>query len=142
MQAALNMINSTRAQYGVQPLSLNMAQSAGTSSCVGSYGHSTAMASSGQIWHQNAAYPAASFPTDICVSHSWAGENVGQWGGSDELTEITGIFQAMMSEQHDTAYCSVYDNHACNILNSRFSQIGIGLFYSGGVTWYTTDFIG
>ena len=142
MQAALNMINATRAQYGVQPLTLNMTQSLGTSTCPGSYGHSTAMAATGQIWHQNSNYPAASFPANICVAYSSAGENVGEWGSSTELSEIQSIFDLMMSEQHDAAYCATYDNHACNIISSRFSRVGIGLYYSGsGTTWYTTDFI-
>jgi uncharacterized protein YkwD len=142
MQAALNMINATRAQYGVQPLTLNMTQSLGTSTCPGSYGHSTAMAATGQIWHQNSNYPAASFPANICVAYSSAGENVGEWGGGSELTEIQNIFDLMMSEPHDATTCSQTDNHACNIISPRFSRIGVGLYYSiSGTTWYTTDFL-
>jgi uncharacterized protein YkwD len=135
MQAALNMINATRAQYGVQPLTLNMTQSLGTSTCVGAYGHSVHMSQLGAISHDQ-------FPADICVAYSSAGENVGEWGGSTELSEIQSIFDLMMSEQHDAAYCANHVNHACNIISSKFSQVGIGLYYSGsGTTWYTTDFI-
>lgn len=141
MQAALNLINQTRAENGLGPMTLNMTQSTGTGNCVGSIGHSTAMQQSGTIWHTNASYPQASFSADICVFYHSAGENVGEWSGN-ELTAIQAIHNTMMNEQHDPAYCSVYDNHACNILSPVFTQVGIGLVYVGNTVWYTTDFIG
>jgi uncharacterized protein YkwD len=141
MQAALNLINETRAQNGLGPMTLNMTQSTGTGNCVGSIGHSTAMQQSGTIWHTNASYPQASFSADICVFYHSAGENVGEWSGN-ELTAIQAIHNTMMNEQHDPAYCAVYDNHACNILSPVFTQVGIGLVYVGNTVWYTTDFIG
>jgi hypothetical protein len=148
IQAALDMINATRSQYGLSPYSLNLTQSNGVSGrCVGSVGHSIAMANSGAIWHvapgddPSAPQNPASFWNDVCVSASYKGENVGQMGSGNELSDIQWIHNTMMAEQHDTAYCQVYDNHACNILSSTFHQVGIGLYYVNGTTWFTTDFM-
>jgi hypothetical protein len=148
IHAALNLINSTRAQYGLPPYTLNMTQSDGiTGKCVGSVGHSIAMAGTGSIWHvapgddpQNPTNPA-SFWNDVCIAASYKGENVGQTHTGDEYQDITWIHQQMMSEQHDAAFCSVYDNHACNILSTTFHQVGIGLYNVNGTTWFTTDFM-
>jgi hypothetical protein len=148
IQATLNLINSTRAQYGLPPYTLNMTQSDGIAGgCVGSVGHSIAMAGTGSIWHvapgDNPQQPTnpASFWNDVCVSGTYKGENVGENHSGDEYQDIVWIHQQMMSEQHDAAYCSYYDNHACNILSSTFHQIGIGLYNDNGTTWLTTDFI-
>lgn len=134
MQAALNLINATRAQYGLRPLSLNLTESNGTGSCIGSYGHSVHMAQMGQISHDQ-------FPADICVPYSYTGENVGEMGGN-ELSAIQWIHNTMMSEPHDPATCASSTNHACNILSPSFTQVGIGLYFDGSITWYTTDFLG
>lgn len=142
MQAMLNIINTTRSQSGLSPLTLNITQSNGTATCAGSYGHSVAMAQSGNIWHVNSAYPAASFPTNICVATSTAGENVGQFSSGNELNDLQQIHNLMMSEQHDAAYCSTYINHACNLLSGSFHQVGIGIYYNAGRTWLTEDFLG
>jgi uncharacterized protein YkwD len=137
----LDILNATRAQYGVSPLTLNTTQSAGTATCPGAYGHSQAMAQSGQIWHQNANYPKASFPADICVSSSTAGENVGQYSSSSELNNLQQMNTMMMNEPHDAVTCRSV-NHACNILDSAFRQVGIGIYQTGQTTWLTEDFIG
>jgi uncharacterized protein YkwD len=142
MQAELAIINQDRAQYGVGPLSLNQTQSLGTSSCVGSLGHSQAMQQSGSIWHDNANYPAASFPNNICVGAATFGENVGMDGSGNELNDLRTLNTLMMGEQHDAAYCAQYENHACNILNRSYRQVGIGIVYANNITWLTTDFTG
>jgi uncharacterized protein YkwD len=138
IQAMLDIVNSTRAQYGAPPLTLNLTQTNGTTSCVGSYGHSVAMQNSGQIWHVNSAYPSASFPTDICVAAGIEGENVGELTSGNELRDLQGIHSLMMQEPY-TPGCM--GNHACNILSSQFHSLGIGIDYVGGSTWLTEDFL-
>jgi uncharacterized protein YkwD len=137
MQAMLDIINQTRAQNGVGAVGLSTTESNGTSTCAGSIGHSEAMAQSGQIWHQNSAYPQASWPNDICVSITAAGENVGAFGG-DEMTALRSMHAEMMSEPH-TPGCQ--GSHACNILDPRFNQVGIGIYVYNGQTWLTEDFV-
>jgi uncharacterized protein YkwD len=141
MQAMLNIINTTRAGAGLPPFAINQTQSSGTSSCAGSYGHSKAMAASGSIWHSNPSYPAASFPENLCVPTSAAGENVGQFNSGNELTDLQSMNSMMMSEPHDAATCASGINHACNILNASYHQVGIGIYYDGSHTWLTEDFL-
>jgi len=141
----LNLMNSDRANFAQQynitilPLALSPGQSSGIGSCVGSYGHSTAMAKSGSIWHENPDYPDASFPNNICVAWNYVGENVGEWSTGNELTDLTNLEQAMYSEPKAPGCIG---NHACNIVSTQFTRVGIGIFVSGGTTWLTEDFIG
>jgi uncharacterized protein YkwD len=132
MQAELNLLNGTRAQAGVDPLTLNMGNSLGTGSCIGALGHSKHMAQVGQISHDQ-------FPADICTAWSTAGENVGEWKTGNELQDLETIHSEMMSEPHSSG-CS--GNHACNIISPAFHIVGIGIYYSNGTTWLTTDFTG
>jgi hypothetical protein len=145
-QALLNVLNQDRQTWSaaqslnLRPLTLNGAESDGSGGCPGSIGHSQAMAQSGTIWHYNPNYPAASFPNDICVHFSTAGENVGEWSSGNELQDLMNLDAAMMSEPH-SAGC--LGNHACNILGALYSSVGIGIFVdSRGTTWLTEDFIG
>jgi len=140
--AMLGILNGTRGQSGLAPLHLSMIQSMGTSSCVGSYGHSKDMAASGQIWHQNASYPDASWPNNMCISYSSGGENVGVMSSGNELQDLQGIHNLMMGEAHDASTCAHYVNHACNILSTQFATVGIGIYYANGSTWLTEDFAG
>ena len=139
-----NIINQTRAQHNLPAYSLSSVQSNGTGPCVGSYGHSVAMAKSGTIWHiapnDNPSGPQnpASFPNDLCVSHSAGGENVGAFASGNELTDLQSMHQEMMSEGYAPG-CS--GSHACNILSSQYVEVGIGIYESGGETWLTEDFI-
>jgi hypothetical protein len=100
------------------------------------------MASSGTIWHINSRYPRASFPNNICVRHGWIGENVGEAQSGNALQDLAELHHAMMSEPHSASVCAGTVNHACNILDPRFHELGIGLYMVGGVTWLTEDFIG
>jgi uncharacterized protein YkwD len=129
----LTLVNSDRAQYGVAPLTLSFTLSAGEGACVGAQGHSVHMAQIGYISHDQ-------FPGDVCGIWTAAGENVGEAGYGNELTDIRVIDQAMMSEPHDLATCAAESNHACNIINPAFHQIGIGLDESASQTWLTEDF--
>jgi uncharacterized protein YkwD len=140
--ALLGMVNADRAKHNVPPLQLNRMQSAGTSSCVGSYGHSAAMARSGSIWHIDPHYPRASFPQDICVHSGTLGENVGVSDSGSVLRDLQVLDGAMMHEPHSAAVCAATFNHSCNILNPAFRWIGIGIDEAGGATWLTEDFGG
>jgi Pro-kumamolisin, activation domain len=131
--AMLNILNNDRAAAGSAPLALNNTETNGTGTCVGSYGHSVHMASLGAISHDQ-------FPADICIAYSMAGENVGQAGYGNELTDLQKLDQSMMSEPHDPTTCSTTGNHACNTINPGYHQVGIGIYYINNQTWLTEDF--
>lgn len=117
------------------PLTLDMTQSTGTSSCIGAYGHSLHMAQVGFISHDQ-------FPQDICgYGHTVfnGAENVGMDSSGDELHELHVIHDLMMTEPYSPG-CS--GNHVCNILSPYYTSVGIGIYYSGNTTWLTEDFIG
>jgi kumamolisin len=133
IQAMFTILNNDRAGAGVAPLTLNSTQTNGTGSCVGSYGHSVHMASVGAISHDQ-------FPGDICIAYSTAGENVGEASYGNELTDLQQLDQSMMSEPHDATTCSTTGNHACNIINPAFHQVGIGIYNVNNQTWLTEDF--
>jgi uncharacterized protein YkwD len=133
MQAMLTMLNNDRAKAGVAALTLNLTQSNGTASCVGSYGHSVHMAQLGSISHDQ-------FPADICVAFQTAGENVGEASYGNELTDLQQLDSLMMAEPHTSSTCSTTTNHACNILNPNFHQVGIGIYNANNTTWLTEDF--
>ena len=125
-QQLLNLINGSRAGAGLSPLTFSAVQSAGTASCVGSYGHSVHMAEVGQISHDQ-------FPQDICIPWSAAGENVGEASGS-ESAAIQTLHQDMMNEGPS-------GGHYRNIMSTTFTTVGIGLYYTGGTLWLTEDFV-
>lgn len=142
MGAVLDLLNNTRAQYGLGPLTLDLTQSNGTATCVGSIGHSEAMQQSGTIWHVNAAYPAASFPNNNCYYGGFnspaVGQNVGMMQGPNEMNDLVQIHNLMMSEPH-TPGCT--GNHACTILSTTYQRVGIGIVFVNGAAWLTEDFI-
>lgn len=138
--ATLKLINEQRTQHGLPRVALKPVQSVGTGSCVGSYGHSEAMARSGAIWHVNPQFPRASFPKSICVRFMHAGENVGESASGNVTGDLQALSDLMMSEPHTRADCASTVNHACNILNPAFHHVGIGVYYSNGATWLTEDF--
>jgi uncharacterized protein YkwD len=125
-QQLLSLINGSRAGAGLSPLTFSAVQSAGTASCVGSYGHSVHMAQVGQIGHDQ-------FPQDICIPWSSAGENVGEATGS-ESNGIQLLHQLMMNEGPG-------GGHYRNIMSTTFTTVGIGLYYTGGILWLTEDFV-
>jgi uncharacterized protein YkwD len=133
MQSMLSILNNDRAAAGVAPLTLNATESNGTSTCVGAYGHSVHMSQLGAISHDQ-------FPADICISYSTAGENVGESASGNELTDLQSLDSQMMAEPHTASTCSTTVNHACNILNPAFHQVGIGIYYINNTTWLTEDF--
>jgi uncharacterized protein YkwD len=124
-QQLLSLINGSRAGAGLSPLTFSAEQSAGTASCVGSYGHSVHMAQVGQISHDQ-------FPQDICIPWSAAGENVGEASGS-ESAALELLHRLMMNEGPS-------GGHYRNIMSTTFTTVGIGLYYKGGTLWLTEDF--
>jgi uncharacterized protein YkwD len=140
VQTIVGLLNHERAQVGLTPLTLQTRQSLGTSSCVGSVGHSQAMAKTGIIWHINSRQPRASFPNNICVQYRSVGENVGEANTGDETQDLATINNLMMGEPHNRTTCASTINHACNIMNQSFHHVGIGLVYANGTTWLTEDF--
>lgn len=136
----LNVLNHDRALHHVAPLVLKIRQSKGWGGCVGSLGHSKAMAQTGDIWHDDARFPRASFPRDVCFSHTIAGENVGESYSDNVMSDLRSLDQMMMSEPHSPNVCEGTFNHACNILNPAYHHVGIGVISSGGATWLTEDF--
>lgn len=138
--AMLKIVNRDRHQNGLSKLTLKPSQSVGVASCVGSYGHSQAMAKSGAIWHVNAQFPKASFPNSVCVRFMHAGENVGESASGNATLDLKTLDTMMMGEPHSKSECASTVNHACNILNPAFHHVGIGVYYAKGATWLTEDF--
>ena len=122
----LDLINGSRASGGLSPLTFSSAQSSGNASCVGSYGHSVHMAQVGQISHDQ-------FPQDICLPWSAAGENVGMASGS-ESQAIQTLHRQMMNE-------GPTGGHYQNIMSTKFTTVGIGLYYQNNILWLTEDFV-
>lgn len=138
----LQLMNQERAAIGVSPLTADSVQRLGSGACVGSRGHSKAMASVNQIFHQDVRFPTQSFPSNICGYYSTAGENVAETYGTkyQALVQAHGLY---MAEPHDATTCRTTVNHACNILNPKFHTIGFWISKgSNGYYFSTEDFKG
>ena len=66
--------------------------------------------------------------------NNW-GENIGDSAGYGLDGGITTIDNAMMAEP-----LTPYDHHY-NIVNSSFTQVGLGVIYANGQVWFTEDFL-
>ncbi len=105
-------INAARASAGLAPLSV-----AGDLTAVAA-GHSAAMAASHQLYHN---------PSLTSSVHNWTvlGENVGT---GPDAASIASAFMASAP-------------HRANILNSRYTQVGVAVSVSSdGALWVTEDF--
>ena len=142
VRMTLRLLNRDRARVDVPPLSLMPLQSRGTGGCVGSYGHSEAMAASGFVWHSNPSYLRASFPQNICVAARIDGQNAGMFRGKSVAADLKALDAMMMHEAHSRSTCMASVNHACNILDPAFRRVGIGIYVADGATWLTEDFLG
>ncbi|GAC1473398.1 MAG: hypothetical protein PVSMB7_27320 [Chloroflexota bacterium] len=133
----LDVLNQTRAQYNVGPLTLDPVLSHGTNqSCVTAYDHSVHMAGQGGISHDQ-------FMQSCAVTRGRAAaQNVGYNQSGNEMQDLMQMNTMMMSEAHDSATCSSGVNHACNIISRNYSSVGIGIYESNGTTWLTEDFLG
>ncbi len=127
----MKLINKHRAAHHVAPLTLDRAQS----TC--SMRHAKHMAAQDFISHDD-------FPSDVCTPHAWAGENVGEAAGNP-LTGAAALDRDMMAEgpcpdvgcpngefeQH---------GHYLNLINRRYTRVGIGVCISRGQVWISEDF--
>jgi hypothetical protein len=98
------------------------------------------MARSASVWHADSRYPRASFPNNVCVRFTTAGENVGESSSGVEGQDLEILNAMIMKEPHSASVCAVTINHACNVVNPAFHRVGIGIYYSAGSTWLTEDF--
>jgi hypothetical protein len=137
----LDILNHTRQQAGAPTLHLSTALSTGSGSCVGAYGHSIAMADSGDLWHTNGKYVQASFPNDVCVRDVGGSEDIGKGVSGNEISDVQTIMARFLGEPHDARTCHETVNHACILMNPVFTRVGIGLYYTRGTTWITLTFV-
>lgn len=147
----LALVNAARATKGEVPLVLDKPLSKGIG-CVGALGHSRAMADTGTIWHiaPDEQHAGASFDRDMqgCIGNATIeGQNVGAAFYGTRAQAVTAVFNEMMAEPHDTASCDTLyaehsTNHACTILDKRYTRIGIGIARNEGNTFITMDFLG
>lgn len=138
----LSILNHQRSRHHLPLLHLSVLQSFGNHHCSRSFGHTVAMARSGDIWHINPSFPRASFPKDICGTHALYGENAGWQVGYSIASDLRRLEAMMMAEPHSRRQCATASafSHACNILNPAFRRVGIGIYQADGATWLTEDF--
>lgn len=130
----LQTINADRARLHLRPLILDTRQS----TC--SRRHSQHMAVIGGIAHDQ-------FPADICVAHTYAGENVGTEQTSDALSAVMDINQQMMGEGPcPDKKCPGNEfeahGHYMNLMDPTFTHIGIGIVVQNSSVWLTENFTG
>jgi uncharacterized protein YkwD len=110
----LDLHNQERAANGLPPLSLN--------SCLSSIAQpwTDQMAASGNLSHNDLGRLTA------CGGSAW-GENVAY------NSSISGVHSAWMASS----------GHRGNILNGRYTEVGIGVSHAAdGTVWVTVDFMG
>ncbi len=130
-KAALDMLNASRAQFGVAPLVMDetIRQVARA--------HAKDMGVRNFFAHNN---PDGKSPFDRLkaagVRYSWAAENLGMGSGYRTALEcVRANHDAMMAETPPD------DGHRKNILNPNLRKIGIGVYRTfDGRTYYVTDF--
>jgi uncharacterized protein YkwD len=128
----LQTINADRATHHVGPLVLNKK----LSKC--GLTHSVHMSQLGTLTHDQ-------FTQDLCIAHTFGGENVGEASG-DLNSALTAIHHIMLAEgpcPHPSCPGSEFEAHGhyVNLVNGSFHKVGIGIFVSGdGTTWLTEDF--
>ncbi len=131
-QAALDMINQSRQQNGVAPVSMDdgLRQV--------SRGHAQDMSVRNYFGHIN---PDGKSPFDLMreagIGFRTAGENIGWGSGYGSPTNaVRNNHNAMMAETPPN------DGHRQNILSGSFHRVGIGVFTGpDGKTFYVSDFI-
>jgi len=137
-QAALLMlINGDRQAHHRAPLLLDMTQTLGSARtsghrrCVGTRGHTRAMAKSGRIWHTNAHYPHAGYPHDICRRGMRSAENVDAASGNEwAAVQTIEQYSMQVKKQRD------------RLLSPHFTHIGLDLQRRGFRVFVTEDFLG
>jgi uncharacterized protein YkwD len=129
----LGLINTTRATHHLAPLTLDRTQSA----C--SKQHSLHMFQLKTLTHDQ-------FPADICIAHTYVGENVGSADG-EPVSALSTINQLMMDEgpcPHTSCPGAEFSAHGhyVNIMDKHFTKVGIGVVVRDGTTWVTENFAG
>jgi uncharacterized protein YkwD len=131
VRTLLTTINRDRALRGLQPLRLNPRESA----C--SLGNSRYMARLGRLTH-------AGFPHDVCVPSSVKAENV----ASSQARPLTAAALQMHGSMIAEGPCAsnpctpaefYRHSHYEQLMDPRFTTIGIGLCVQGTRAWLTED---
>lgn len=120
-EAMLAYINAARAAVNLPPLTLDPIL------CKGAYIKSKDMAVNGYFSHTSPTYgDCFQMMDDLGVKRTYAGENIAI------NTSVSSAHQAFMNSP----------GHRANILNTRFREVGLGFYESGGrlyVTQWFTD---
>lgn len=129
----LAAINKDRAKHRAPALTLDVKQS------ICSRKHSLHMAAIGHLAHDQ-------FPTDICVPHVWAGENIGAAYGDPAQAALM-LHRMMMNEgpcPHRSCPGDEFPAHGhyLNLINPRYTRIGIGVVVKDDTVWLTENFTG
>src|SRR6185312_12907801 len=130
-QYLLNRLNQHRKDAGVHALTLSARLSAV------SRAHSCDMYQHQKLNHNSS--DGTTFTQRIQAAgisaHTW-GENIGTASGYGLDGGINANDNDMMAEPLQPG------NHRWNIMNAKFTQVGIGIIYINGQEWMTEDFIG
>jgi len=122
--ALLVLINSTRRTRGAPPLRLDLLQSNGLPrtgagiACVGSRGHSRAMARTGRVWHTDAQHASADFPRDICVPGVGAQETDQRVPGRPWTALVTSISNSVTAGPKSTVYKRLVSPHSVGLASA------------------------
>ncbi len=127
----LNLLNRHRADAHTHPLTLNPRLTAI------SHAHSCDMYQHQRLDHigSDGSTPTQRIQTLGGQLNAW-GENIGDADGYGLDGGISMIDSQMMAEP-----LTPYDHHY-NIVNSAYSQVGLGIIYANGQVWFTEDFVG
>lgn len=111
-----SLINRERVGRGLQALELRGDVAAIAADWSGT------MANAGRLYHDDAYFTRTSHDR---LDAALLGENVGRAGGIDE------VHRAFMASEH----------HRDNILDARFTVVGLGVSQRDGTWWVTEDFL-
>jgi uncharacterized protein YkwD len=124
VQQVVNLVNQERARAGVGPVNLHPALSDAAQ------GHSNEQAARDLMTHSgaNGSNGGQRMAAVGYAWHAW-GENIA--AGQPDAASVM------------SAWMSSSEGHRANILNPRYTDIGVGLAYSArGVPYWTQDFAG
>jgi uncharacterized protein YkwD len=129
--AALEMINESRRQHGVQPLSMDESLRGATRA------HSRDMAQRGFFAHVDPdGRGLAERLRAAGIAFGYAAENLGWSAGYSPLDGVAANHTQMVAE------IAPNDGHRRNILNDRLRKVGIGVYTGAdGRVYYTCKFV-
>lgn len=137
--ALVDLIDKDRVRASRTPLTLDLGQTYGVlgeganRGCVGSQGHSKAMAKTGRTWHSDRHHKRASFPRDICGDAHGAGENVARASGT-EWAAIRAVEASILKEGPG-------GKRYKHLFSERYRRIGVGIARRGTTYYVTEDFL-